>query len=209
MSQQGSPHPSPRRQILISGIAAALLIAGAYGWHRSDNPSESANDFTVAMSDYKFSPDHMVWRVGDRVTVTLVERSQATPPKPHEFMVGQIPLTEKTIFGVRQEEGFETPFFSGVTIEIISGSDLQMLMPGEATLTGLAPMQVMTKGPMPPMEMERMNEFMPLIGPRGRLTFSFVVPDKPGDWIYGCFQQSGQHFLNGMKGTVTVLPKNA
>lgn len=69
-------------------------------------------------------------------------------------------------------------------------------------------MQVMTPGPMDMDEMS-MNSFMPVVGPKGYLKFSFVVPDKPGEWTIGCFQQSGQHYLNGMKGTVTVIAGSA
>src|SRR3546814_18266065 len=82
-------------------------------------------------------------------------------------------------------------------------------MPGEAVLTGLSPAEIVMPGEMEMDHAGDMRGFMPLVGSRGNLTFSFTVPDKPGEWIYGCFQQSGQHFLNGMKGTVTILPKSA
>src|SRR3546814_9261013 len=64
----------------------------------------------------------MVWRVGERVTITLIGKSEAVPPKAHEFMLGRTPRTTQTVFGLRQEDGFETAFFSGVTIEIVAGS---------------------------------------------------------------------------------------
>src|SRR3546814_18301627 len=81
----------------------------------------------------------MVWRVGERVTITLIGKSEAVPPKAHEFMLGRTPRTTKTVFGLRQADGFETAFFSGVTIEIVAGSGFQMLKPGEAVITGLSP----------------------------------------------------------------------
>jgi plastocyanin len=202
-------HAVSWRQILISGLAAVVLVGGAYEWGRRDAAPAGSNDFTIALTDYAFSPSHMVWRVGDRVTITLVEKSRAQPEKPHEFMIGRTPRTEETVFGIHQEDGFETPFFSGVTIDIIAGSGMKMLMAGDATLTGLPPMKVMTPGPMEMEEGEEMTGFMPVVGAKGTLTFSFVVPDKPGEWIYGCFQQDGQHFRNGMKGTITILPKAA
>jgi plastocyanin len=210
MGERRSRSALSGRQVLVSGLLAAALVAGAYGWTRAGTPA-SPNDFTIAMTDYAFAPSHMVWRVGDTVTITLMEKSEANPEKPHEFMVGQTPRTEETVFGIHQEDGFETPFFDGVTIDIVAGSGMNMLMAGGATLTGLPPMQVMSPGPME-MEMEEEEEmtgFMPVVGPAGTLTFSFVVPDKPGEWTYGCFQQDGQHFLNGMKGTITILPKAA
>lgn len=207
MSRQGASRVSLWHQVLLSGLAVAALIVGAYEWQYASGASVSLNTYKILMTDYKYSPDHMVWRVGDRVTITLIEKSEARPQKPHEFMIGRTPRTEETVFGIHQEDGFETPFFSGVTIEIMSGSGLQMLMPGKAVLTGLPAMQVMSPGPMG--EMEEMTGFMPLVGAKGHLTFSFTVPDKPGEWTYGCFQQDGQHFLNGMKGTISILPKTA
>lgn len=210
MSRRGASGASLWRQVLISGLAAAALIVGAYQWQYAKSVSVSPNTYTILMTDYEYSPDHMVWRVGDRVTITLIEKSEARPPKPHEFMVGRVSRTEKTAFGIRQEDGFETPFFSGVTINLEAGAGLQMLMPGNAVLTGLAPMKLMSPVPMDGMEhMEEMTGFMPVVGAKGHLTFSFTVPDKPGEWIYGCFQQDGQHFLNGMKGKISILPKTA
>jgi plastocyanin len=209
MGESRSQRTLSGRQVLVSGLLAAVLVAGAYEWTRAASPPAPSNDFTIAMTDYAFTPNHMVWHVGDRVTITLVEKSEATPEKPHEFMVGRTPRTEETVFGIHQEDGFETPFFSGVEINIVAGSDLQMLMAGEATLTGLPPMQVMSPGPMDMHHMDEMTGFMPVVGPKGTLTFSFVVPDKPGEWTYGCFQQDGQHFRNGMKGTITIVPREA
>ena len=78
-------------------------------------------------------------------------------------------------------------------------------MAGKATFTGISPKSVIAPDPMGPME--AMTGFMPLLGKPSQLTFSFIVPDKPGTWTYGCFQQTGQHFANGMKGTITILPK--
>src|SRR3546814_16176479 len=84
-----------------------------------------------------------------------------------------------------------------------------MLMPGGGVLTGLSPAEIVMPGEMEMDHAGDMRGLMPLVGSRGNLTFSFTVPDKPGEWIYGRFQQRGQHFLNGMKGTVTILPKYA
>ncbi|HEX6335938.1 MAG TPA: hypothetical protein VFZ85_03225 [Jiangellaceae bacterium] len=47
--------------------------------------------------------------------------------------------------------------------------------------------------------------FMIELDPTGATTISFVVPDKPGTWEYGCFAETGQHYANGMRGTVTIV----
>lgn len=203
-----TPNARWGRSLTVSLVLAVVSSGAAYAWHLGQQPAQTDRDYTIAMTDYAFTPDHMVWRVGDRVKITLLDKSEANPPKQHEFMVGRVPNTTKTIFGIQQDDGFETPFFKDVAINIDSGSDLQMLMGGDAKLTGLSPKQVMQPGLTGPMEAT--TGFMPVLGTRkAHLTFSFVVPDKPGKWTYGCFQQSGEHYLNGMKGTITIRPKSA
>lgn len=188
---------------------AAVLVVGIYVWQSHRAPAAAAGNYVITMDDYLYKPAHMIWHVGERITLTLVNHSESHPQKPHEFMVGRTPRTDETVFGVKQEDGFETTFFSGMTLEILAGSGMKMLMAGDAKLTGLPPMQVTAPGPMDMDHMEEMTGFMPVFGKGATLTFSFVVPDRPGEWTYGCFQQSGQHFLNGMKGTITILPKGA
>lgn len=193
------------KSIVASVTVAAVLAGGAYSWQTAQTQHPTPTNYTIAMKDYAFAPSHMVWHVGDRIVITLVDESQSHPPKEHEFMVGRTPRTAKTAFGIKQEDGFKTPFFTGVTIKLVSGSGLKMLMRGDAKFSGISPKQVMAPGPMGPME--AMTGFMPLLAGSAHLTFSFVVPDRPGRWTYGCFQQSGEHFLNGMKGTIDIVPK--
>lgn len=50
------------------------------------------------------------------------------------------------------------------------------------------------------------NGLMLELQPGGSVTFSFVVPDRPGRWELACFRQNGEHYTNGMKGVVTVDP---
>src|SRR3546814_2705062 len=99
-------------------------MAGAYGWQRAGSPPAAEGTFTIAMTDYRFSPANMVWRVGERVTITLIGKSEAVPPKAHEFMLGRTPRTTQTVFGLRQEDGFETAFFRSEE----HTSELQSLM---------------------------------------------------------------------------------
>lgn len=198
-------HAFWRRQVTVSVILTAGLVGGVYAWEQGRKPPNAGGNFTIEMSDYRFTPGKMTWRVGERVTITLINASEANPPKPHEFMIGREPRTEETAFGIRFEDGYRKPFFDGVTIELVSGSGLKMLMAGGATFTGISPSSVIAPGPMGPME--AMSAFMPVLGKASRLTFSFTVPDKPGTWSYGCFQQTGQHFTNGMNGMITILPK--
>lgn len=191
---------------LVAGLVVlAVIIVGTIGWNAARS-SSGADHFTIDMLDYAFEPSQMVWTVGDTVTITLINASDAHPGKAHEWMVGRKPNTEDSVFGEHVTDGFETDFFDGVAVNVVGGSNLNMLMAGAATLSGQPPMSLMAPGAMDDMEMEEdMEGFMPVVGDFGDLTISFTVPDKPGEWEYGCFQQSGQHFTNGMHGTITVV----
>jgi plastocyanin len=190
------------RSVLVGAVALVALAVAMTAWSRSSDTA-NANSFVIRLIDYGYEPSQMTWRVGQKVTVTLINASDAHPGKPHEWMVGQVPNTEESVFGPHITDGFETDFFNGVAVEVVEGSDLLMLMPGGARLSGPPPMSLMKPGVK--MEMHGdMEGFMPVVSDTGRLTIAFTVPDKPGTWTYGCFQQSGQHYLNGMHGTVTV-----
>ena len=191
------------KSLTASAVILVALIAGSSAWSAT-RQSTADNHFLLHMEDYAYAPSHMVWRVGDTITVTLVNDTTSHPGKPHEWMVGRIPNTEDTPFGKQVTDGFETPFFDGVEVDVLGGKNVSMLMAGGATLTGKNPMSLRPAN-AGPMEMEAMTGFMPVVTEYGDLTISFKVPDKPGEWTYGCFQQTGQHFLNGMRGTITVI----
>lgn len=190
------------RSVLGGAVALVLLAGGMVAWAHNPQPTDQTH-YTIQMLDYAFRPSHMTWHVGETVTLTLVDESVSHPPKAHEFMVGRKPNLKQTVFGPRHVDGFQVPFFKGMDVKVISGHDLQMFMAGGAHLTGEPVKKVLRKGPMGPME--EMSGFMPLLNGGGRLTISFKVPDKPGTWTYGCFQQSGQHFVNGMRGRITIV----
>lgn len=212
------------RQLFFSLVVVALVFAGVILWNVARQPAEGPTSYRVSMTDYQFSPAQMTWRVGQKVTITLINESQSQPGKAHEFMVGRDPNMANTVFGPQQEDGFATSPFTGVTVDLLSGRGLTQLDQGSARFVGLNPNKLLMPGAggMPGMPGMggmgggqgqgqgmggmQMAGFMPVLAVGGQLTFSFTVPDKPGQWSYGCFQQSGQHFLNGMQGTVTILP---
>ncbi len=78
--------------------------------------------------------------------------------------------------------------------------------PGPTEMPGMAPMFMsrdMAGAPMP--AARAMDQFMAVLADDGVLTISFVVPDAPGFWEYGCFAQTGQHYINGMRGTLEIV----
>jgi hypothetical protein len=224
VSRRVAPPTAPRWGRAIAGSAAvfAVLAGAAFLWQEDQSTSAStagAGRFLVSATDYAFENDRMTWRPGQRVTLTLDNDSRANPGKQHEFMMGRGPFAERTAFGPRPEGGFETDFFRGVEVQISRARDLSMLMPGDARVRRMGGMQMgedqmggmqMGEGEMGGMRMGGAaaehggNGFMLMLEPGGSVTISFVVPNKPGRWEFACFQQTGQHYLNGMRGWVTI-----
>lgn len=203
-----------RSSLLAAVVAGTVLLGASVAWSASRTPvvGGDAGRYTIAMEDYAFSPSNLTWRAGETVELTIVNRSQSRPGKPHEIMFGRGPLREEGPFGVVQGDGFNDPLLAGLAVELLGGSGVTMVMTGlETTLTGVDPaalMPPMGAGGMQPMRMGAVD-FMAVVDPGGSLTFRFTVPDRPGTWEFGCFQQDGQHYLNGMKGTVTVVAADA
>lgn len=198
------------RGLVVAGLLAVLLIAASIAWSAASTPGAGEPGTTLVMTDYAFAPSRLTWRAGDRVTLTVLNRSQAQPPKGHEIMFGVGPMREEGPFGPVQGDGFGTPLLDGVALEIEGGGGLSMLMTMGSEVTGLDPMMVLTpEAREMGMGGMSMNQFMAELDPDGSLTFSFVVPDRPGEWEFGCFAQDGQHYLNGMRGTITILPASA
>jgi plastocyanin len=191
------------RSLAASGLAFAVLAAVAGLWI-AGRPSRALapGPGGVALSgfDYGFSPGRITWRVGERVTLTFTNDSSGVPGKRHELMMGRGPATEDTVFGPRFAGGFVTDFFRGVDVEVLQAEKLSMLMPGDARVSG----NDMTGMQMGGVAQEAAPGFMVMLQPGGQVTIRFVVPDRPGRWEFGCFQQSGQHYENGMKGSVVV-----
>lgn len=142
-------------------------------------PAEQPTKITVTMTNYKFTPDKLTLKVGERVELTLVNKSE---DKTHEFLMGRDVKKSKDKFGKLYSDGFKTSlidsraavtFGEGETIE-----ELQADLPASAAL-------------------EKRG---------GSLTMEFTVPNKPGKWLYGCFQENGSHWDDHhMKGEIDIV----
>lgn len=215
----------------MSIVIAALLVATACGQGSSTSGGTLVEDeVQISLSEYKFDPANLEVRAGSTITIRLVNDSQEN--KEHELMIGR-EVKMGGDFG-DQPDGFERDFFEGVEVELVDAKDVMMLMAGEATLTGEkaqellgmemdmgmdADMDMGESGRESGMEggMESGDDhagegaddhagFMIELEPGGTATLRFTVPeDKVGEWTIGCFSQDGQHFGEGMKGTLTVV----
>lgn len=203
---EASPFPpaSWGRSVGLSAVVLALLALAAAVW-TSGRPSAAYERGGITLSgvDYGFKPESMTWRPGERVTLTYVNDSSGIPGKQHELMLGRGPVTEETVFGPHVIGGFETDFFEGVEVALLEAEGVSMVMPGDALVSGLDLVDMSEMG-MATGGHEGTSQFMLLLDPGGRATIRFRVPNKPGRWELGCFQQSGQHYANGMRAEVTV-----
>lgn len=188
------------------GLVATLVVLGAaaaLGAARS--PGAPAGETLIVMDDYRFAPGRLSWRAGDTVTLTLLNRSSSRPGKPHEIMFGRVPLREEGTFGPVQGDGYREQLLDGAVVELVGGERVSMVMAETARVTGVDPMTLMPAGmDMSGQPMRMGMDFMVVLQPGGSLTVRFRVPDRPGTWEFGCFQQDGQHYLNGMKGDLIV-----
>lgn len=203
------------RSLAVYAALLAVLAGLAIAWIATrPTPSYEQGPGSLALSatDYAFTPSSATWQVGERVRLTIDNDSEANPGKAHEFMMGRQPVLGETAFGPWPTGGFVTDFFAGVQVDIVRAQGLQMVMPAEARVRQ-EQIDRSVSGGMGGMEMggagaagEGESGFMLMLDPGGSVTISFVVPDRPGSWEFGCFQQTGQHYTNGMKGRVTVEP---
>lgn len=345
--EQGHRLAAPRgvggASLAVSLAIVVALGAGAVALDRSRAVASAApGQYRLVMTDYAFAPDRIRVRPGERVTLTIVNRSQSVPGKDHELMFGRVPIMESSAFGPVPGDGFEQPLLGDAEVGILEARGVTMLMPGPARLVGerlnellvpmvgampgmgdmqapaaptpsMGPMQMPGMGGMPmqptptpmsggrmpgmqmppaspasgaqmpgmdaaqpsstsgslmpgmqmptptpgmagipmgpgptptaemggmpmapsppagpseapgmvPMYMSRdrlglpmpparaMDQFMAVLAQDGVLTISFVVPDRPGVWEYGCFAQTGQHYLNGMRGRLEIATSAA
>ena len=117
--------------VAVGGLGAAWLATRQVPAY-----ARGPGHFYVTETDYRFAPEQMTWGVGQQVALTFVNRSEAHPGKPHEFMMGHVPLTESTPLGVRQMDGFRHDFFEGATVAVSHTRGVERLMTGMAKVVG-------------------------------------------------------------------------
>lgn len=203
------------RQLGISVFALAAVALGlSLWWTHRPVPAYATGKghFYVEETSYDFTPSRMTWHVGERVSVTIANEDEASPPKNHMWMLGKGELWEKpTPFGhPLLTGGFHVDFFEGVTVTVSHARAMKRLFHPNNPVVGpdagdefVKPFKKVVNGP--PLHKQPPDLGVITEGGRGTVTLSFTVPDKPGAWQYGCFEQTSQHYLQGMRGTVQVV----
>ena len=143
--------------------------------------------YTIEMSEYAFSPDTIEVRVGQPVTLELINVGALE----HEIMFGRTVMEMNN-----RPNGYEQDLFE------VAGVEPQVVeMPAAEA-----------EGEMGQMEDEMHEEdhegfmvFLPKTGDRATLTFT-PTREMVGEWEMGCFEQDGVHYDAGMKGTLVINP---
>ncbi len=169
-----------RVSLALFGILLLLILAAC----GTGGGEATGTEFTLQLSEYKFSPGTIRVQAGQEIRVTLKNVGQ----KDHEWMVGR---------GMKEMEGapagFEEDFFHEVQVKAFrDGQEVD-------------PESLMGEG----MEMGGMggedHGFMVRLSPGEEVTLVFTVPEEAaGEWTMGCFEDDGQHFEEGMKGKFIV-----
>lgn len=165
-----------------SMLMLAVLISACAGSIPDPVAQLEPVSYTVEMTEYAFSPERIEVKVGQEVTLELVNLGQIS----HELMVGQEVARTNN-----RPNGYHKDLFETAHVEPV--------IMGGATAGGHG---VDGHGA------DHSGSFMvvlPKTGDQASMTFT-VTEDMVGEWELGCFEQDGVHYDAGMKGTLVVLP---
>ncbi|MCF8567547.1 hypothetical protein LLE49_22770 [Alicyclobacillus tolerans] len=203
-SSRSTPHRNPewsKSLFTVVSIVVGLAAVVALFWQRQIGDAWSSafgahnvktGTTYVFQYDYGFHPRHITWRVGDRVTISLHNQS---PTHYHEMMIGRSFDDTPSAFGPIHTQ-FEQDFWDGVHVTMSHAYKVDNFVPNKAIVDYAGPKPLVTEG----------GNFSPTLQPGGSLDLTFTVPNKPGNWEYGCFVQQFMHYVAGMHGTITILP---
>lgn len=151
-------------------IALALSACGA---KKTPEPVT----YTIEMTEYAFSPNTLELKVGQQVTLVLVNKGALK----HEIMFGR----DVMMVNNRPSGYTEDMFKAGGVEPTVSGA---VSMEEEEEEHGGGFMVALDK-----------------TGDQATITFT-VTKGMVGEWEMGCFEQEGVHYEAGMKGKVVVSP---
>ena len=154
-------------------LATGVILAACGG-----QPSAPVS-FDVEMSEYVYSPDVLEVKVGQEVTLNLVNSGQVE----HELMIGR-----EVIYEDSRPNGFQEDLFAtgGIEPEVSGG------VPAGESADGHMHDNTGVMVTLP-------------AGEAGSLKFA-VTSDMVGEWEMGCFSQEGVHYTAGMVGKLVVMP---
>lgn len=185
--------------LVIFAVLGLLVVACGEG----SSALGDGDELTISMFEYEFEPSEIVLKAGTTVTLVLMNEGGTD----HELMAGREVRMEDGV-----PHGFETDFFDTVDDLVIDPPDaLETEMEGmgdesmgDMSSTTMGDMSGTTMGDMSDdehMDMGVMIAREPTES--ARITFT-LTEDSVGEWDFGCFEEEGTHWEQGMRGTITV-----
>lgn len=159
-------------------------------------------EYTIEMTEFAYSPDRIEARVGDEVTIKLVNHGALD----HELMIGDEVMEEDGI-----PVGFKHDMFEGVE-PVVHKEHMDEHSEGEHTEESDEHMEDQHTEEASEHEEggEHMHEgfMVSLTGNTSEeATITFTVTEEMvGEWEIACFLDSGAHYSSGMKGVMVVSP---
>jgi plastocyanin len=170
-----------RNTILWSLLAAfVLLLAACTGGQPESSAQPEPVKYTVEMTEYAFQPSELQAKVGQEVSIELVNSGVLE----HELMMGRdVKMTNN------RPDGYMHDMFAEVGAEpmVMGGAEDGMDMGGHGS------------------EHAGFMVILPNGSENATITFT-ATEDMVGEWEIGCFSQDGVHYDAGMKGTFVVSP---
>ena len=159
-----------------------LLLAACSGQNSQANQKPEPVKYTIEMSEFSYSPNELQVKVGQEVTIELVNNGMLA----HELMIGR----EVKMHDSRPD-GFEQDMFESSHVEPSVMGGMQGGMDMGSSDMG-----------------DEHTGFMVTIPENGDNAMISFTPtqDMLGEWEIGCFQQEGVHYDAGMKGKLVVVP---
>lgn len=162
------------RQLRLLLFTFALLLAGC-----SSPAAAEPVTLTLEMSEYVFTPELLVVKVGQQVTINLVNRGEL----PHEVMFGREVMVMSGLPSGYMEDLFQVGRVMP-SLSAAEGKDVHLDNPQSHGHNGYMVL-------------------LPAEGDQASLTFT-VTKEMVGEWEMGCFEQDGVHYTAGMKGRLVV-----
>ncbi len=163
-----------------NALALSVILLFVLGVTACASKTPEPVTFRIEMTEYAFNPNRIEVKVGQRVTLELVNMGQLA----HEIMFGR-----EVVMKESRPSGYHQDMFAMAGIQ----PEVQMMV--------MEDMQAEH-------EEEGHEGFMVVLNQNGdRATITFTVTkEMVGEWEMGCFEQDGVHYNAGMKGVFVVSP---
>ncbi len=165
----------------IRGLILGLFVVSVFLAACAKQTPEPIT-YTLDMSEYAFTPNTIEAKVGQQVTLELINKGVLE----HEIMFGRDVMMMNN-----RPDGYQSDMFEMANVEP------QVMMMQE----GMSEMGESESGA----DHTGFMVLLPKSNDRATLTFT-VTKDMQGEWEFGCFSQEGVHYDAGMKGKFVVNP---